>query len=128
MRKFGIEHAQFEQRTELRSQSRRQLVSRDFRARHRRGGVIRRDHPGQIRVHAEEHRDAIQIQQKREHDRENRVEAQKRREPEQHAERERRRRPLRRVVDVQQRAQPPPDQRLRQMDHAVERWPKWLYP
>ncbi len=66
---------------------------------------------------AEQDRDAVQVQQKRERDAEQRVNTQKRRKPEEHAERERGGGPFGRVLDVQQPIEPPADQAPGEMDH-----------
>ena len=84
----------------------RRRVADDLGADHRRDRVIRRDDPRQVRIHAQQRRDAIEVEQERDEDREHGVEAEERREAEEHAERERRGRSLRRVGDVEQRVQP----------------------
>ena len=66
---------------------------------HRGDRVVRRDDPRQVRVDAEQHRDAVQVEQERERRSPSSVwRPEERREAEEHAEREGRRRPLRRVV------------------------------
>src|SRR5439155_26594477 len=70
-----------------------------------------------------QHRDAIEVQQEREEDAEDRVEAEKGREAEEDAEGEGGGGALGCVVDMQQGIEPPPDERARQVDHR-----KWLYP
>src|SRR5207244_4345699 len=109
---------------ELRLKSRRDAVLGE-RGADKPGGeeVIGSDDPRQIRVHAEQHRDTIQVQQKREDDAENRVEAEERREAKEHAQRECGRRSLGRIVDVKQRVEPPANKRAGKVNHR-----KWLYP
>src|ERR1043165_6491123 len=89
----------------------------DLRAGERGRRVVRRNDPGKIRVDAEQHRDAIQIEQEREDDAENGVEAEERRETEKDAERKRRCRALWCVVDVQQCVKPTPDEAAGEVNH-----------
>ena len=89
----------------------------ELRADHGGDRVIGAEKPGQVRIHAKEDGDAVEIQEKRERDAEQRVQPEKRRKTEKHAERKGCRRPLRRVVDVQQLVEPATDKRERQVDH-----------
>src|ERR1051326_3570429 len=84
----------------------RQTVSRDLGAEPRGGGVVRGQGQGEVRVDAEQHRNAIEIEQECEQDAEQRVEPEKRRKPEEDAQGERSRRALRRILDVQELPEP----------------------
>src|SRR6185369_4711815 len=106
------------------TESRRNAVPRDGRADDHRGeGEIRRDEPGQVRIDAEQDSHTVQIEQKCEGEGKKRVKPEERREAEEDAQGEGRSRSLRRVVDVEERAEPPAAKGARQVNHR-----KWPYP
>src|SRR5262249_569755 len=79
--------------------------------------------PGQVRVDTDEHGDAIEVEHERDEKRQQRVQAEQRRESKKDAECEGRRSPLGRVLDVQQVAEPLPDEAAGEANHR-----KCVYP